>query len=320
MDEFKIIKNYFRKLTINNPSALKLNDDVFFDKKNQLVVSIDTYNEGIHYINFKNPQFVIKKIIRSSISDLFCKGVKPKYIFLSGSGNKNHFNKKNMKLISKSISEEQKKFNIKLSGGDTVTSKKSSFSITTLGFSKKIIKRNNAKIGDDIYVTGNLGDSYVGLNILKNKNILSKKKLNNYFIKKYYLPDLPTKIYKYLFKFVNSSIDISDGLFSDLKKLVNKQKCGFDVFINNIPISKNLKYYLKKGNKNMVNYISRGDDYQIIFTCSKRNRSYVKTLSKRINQKISLIGTITNQTYQYRIISNRKQLKSLNYEGYLHKF
>ena len=124
MNEFVLINKYLKKLAKNNRGALKLNDDVFFDKKRQIILSIDTYNEGIHYIDFKKPAMVIKKIIRSSISDLYCKGVKPKYIFLSGSGNKKSFNKKNLKLISKSISQEQKKFNIKLSGGDTVNSKK----------------------------------------------------------------------------------------------------------------------------------------------------------------------------------------------------
>ena len=94
MNEFELVKYYFKNLTNKNPSALKLNDDVFFDKRKKLVISIDTYNEGIHYINFKKPKLVIKKIIRSSISDLYCKGVKPKYIFISGSGNKKHFNKK----------------------------------------------------------------------------------------------------------------------------------------------------------------------------------------------------------------------------------
>ena len=319
MDEFEIIKNYFQKLTKDNPSALKLNDDVFFDKKKQIVVSMDTYNEDIHYVNFKNPDLIIKKIIRSSISDLFCKGVTPRYIFLSGSGSDKHFNKKNLKLISKSISQEQKKFNIKLSGGDTVYSNKSSFSVVSLGFSRNIIKRNNTKIGDDIYVTGNLGNSYLGLNILKNK-IRINNKVNKYFIKNYYLPDLPIKIHKYLFKFANSSIDISDGLFSDLKKLINKQKFGYDLFINQIPISKNLKFYIKKNNKNIANYVSKGDDYQIIFTSSKKNRSLIKNLSKRINQKISIIGTITNQSYQYRIINYRKRLKSMNYQGYFHNF
>ena len=59
MDEFELIKNYFQKISNNNPSAKKLNDDVFFDKKNNLVVSVDTYNEGIHFPNFKYPNLVI---------------------------------------------------------------------------------------------------------------------------------------------------------------------------------------------------------------------------------------------------------------------
>ena len=87
-----------------------------------------------------------------------------------------------------------------------------------------------------------------------------------------------------------------------------------------MPISKNLKSYLTKNNKKVINYVSKGDDYQIIFSSSKKNRSYIKNLSKRINQKITLIGTITNQSHVYRIINNEKLLKSLNYEGYLHKF
>ena len=319
MDEFELIKNYFQKLTKKNPSALKLNDDVFFDKDNKIVLSIDTYNEGIHYINFTNPNLIIKKIIRSSISDLISKSVKPKYFFLSASGNKKHFNKNNLKLISKSLAEEQKKFNIKLSGGDTVVSNKSSFTVVSLGFSKKIVKRNNVKKDDDIYVTGNLGDSYIGLKILK-KKININNKFNNYFINKYYLPKLPIELHKYLSKFANSSMDISDGLLSDLSKLINNQNFGYIIDVNKIPISRNLSFYLKKNKKKSFNFISRGDDYQILFTSSKKYRSYIKRLSKRINQKITLIGEITNQYKKYLIIENGKLIKPLNYEGYFHNF
>ena len=88
MHEFNIINKYFSKLSSKNKSSLNLNDDVFFDKSKGLVISIDTYVQGIHFIDFKYPQFVIKKILRSSISDLICKGVKPTYYFISGSGNK----------------------------------------------------------------------------------------------------------------------------------------------------------------------------------------------------------------------------------------
>ena len=181
MHEFDLIKNYFQKLSKKKSSSLNLNDDVFFDKKNNLVVSVDTYIEGSHFINFKKPDMVIKKIIRSSISDLICKGVKPRYYFISGSGNKKTFSKSNLSKITKSLNQEQNKYKIFLSGGDTVFSNKLSFTITSIGFAKEIVYRNKAKINDDIYVSGNLGDSYLGLLVLKNRFKLNHK-LKKYFI------------------------------------------------------------------------------------------------------------------------------------------
>ena len=174
MNEITIIKDYLAKLAKNNPYALRLNDDVFFDKKKKNVISVDTYVEKIHFPNFKKPNLLIKKIIRSSISDLVCKGVTPKYYFISGSGNKESFSSKNLKKIINSLKSEQKKFSIKLSGGDTVFSKVNSFTVVALGFSDKIIKRNNAKIKDDIYITGDLGDSYLGLKYLQKKKFKKK--------------------------------------------------------------------------------------------------------------------------------------------------
>ena len=178
MQEFDLIKKYFSKLSNNNKSSLNLNDDVFFDKSKELVISVDTYIEGIHFVNFKYPNLVIKKIIRSSISDLICKGVNPKYYFISGSGNQKSFSKRNLELISKSLKEEQKKYSISLCGGDTVFSTKLSFTVISLGFSNKIIFRNKAKLGDDIYVTGNLGDSFIGLKVFQKKINLNKKLTN----------------------------------------------------------------------------------------------------------------------------------------------
>jgi len=240
MDEFELIKNYFKKISNNNLGAKNLNDDVFFEKKNNLVVSVDTYNEGIHFPNFKYPNLVIKKILRSSISDLIAKGVKPEYYFISGSANKNQFTKKNLKVISKSLNQEQKKYKLKLSGGDTTNSNKISFSITTIGFSKNIIERNKAIVNDDIYVTGNIGDSFLGLKIIKN-NIKIDSKLKKYFINQFYCPDLPFKIYKKIHKFANTSIDISDGLIADMGKLINNQKLSYEIDVNKIPVSKYLK-------------------------------------------------------------------------------
>ena len=319
MNEFALIQKYFRKLTHNNPSALNLNDDVFFDKKRNVVVSTDTYVEGVHFLNFRNPDLVIKKIVRSSISDLYCKGVKPKFIFIGASGNNNSFSKKNLNLISKSLKEEQNKYGIKLSGGDTTKSKKLTFSITTLGYSNRIVKRNKCKNGDDIYVTGNIGDSYLGLRILKKKIFLNSK-TNNYFIKKYFLPELPIQISSKLINIAHSSIDISDGLFGDLNKLINKSNLFYKIDLNKIPISLNLKKYLNKSKKKKINFVSKGDDYQIIFTSPKSKRNYIKKIFRKMNQKVTLIGNLTKVAKTNEIINGEKRIKHTNYEGYSHNF
>ena len=319
MDEFELIKNYFQKISSNNPYAKKLNDDVFFDKKRKLVISVDTYNEGIHFPNFKYPDLLIKKIIRSSISDLIAKGVKPEYYFISGSGNKNKFTKRNLKMISDSLKQEQKKYGLKLSGGDTTNSNKISFSITSIGFSKKIVERNNAKINDDIYVTGNIGDASIGLKVIKN-NIKINSKLKKYFVKQFYCPNLPYKIYKEIDKFANTSMDISDGLIIDMKKLINKQKLSFDININKIPISKNFVFYLKKYKKLRIQYLFNGDDYQILFTAPERKRLLIKSIGKKMNQKFTIIGKINNGNKKNLIKLDNKPLNLTKFKGYSHKF
>ena len=319
MDEFHLIKKYFQKLSSNNVSAKKLNDDVFFDKKRKLVVSLDTYNESVHFPHFKNPNLVIKKILRSSISDLLSKGVVPKYYFISGSGSKKNFNKKNLNLISKPLIREQKKYNIKLSGGDTTNSNKISFSITVIGFSKKIIERNNAKINDDIYVTGNIGDSFLGLKIIK-KKIKLNTRLKNYFTDQFYSPNLPFKFSKNMHLFANTSMDISDGLLSDMLKLINNQNLSFEIDVNKIPISKYLDIYLKKYNKKKIKYLFNGDDYQILFTASKKYRILIKSIAKKMNQKITIIGKINNSYKKNLLMLGNNSLKLSKFRGYSHKF
>ena len=319
MQEFELIKGYFSKLAINNKGSLNLNDDVFFDKSKKLVISIDTYVDGIHFINFKKPDLVIKKIIRSSISDLICKGVIPKYYFMSGSGNKNSFSKQNLKLISRSLNKEQKKYKIFLCGGDTTLSRKLSFTITSVGFSNRIVFRNKAKLNDDIYVCGNLGDSFAGLYIQK-KNIKINKNLKKYFINKYYSPNLNFDITDKLLDFANTSIDISDGLIADLEKLINNQSLSYKIFLNDVPISSNLSKFIKLKRLNKKFFISKGDDYQILFTASPSKNRIINNISKSLGIKISKIGKICSISQKSHIIDEKGNKIDLKDKGYYHQF
>ena len=211
------------------------------------------------------------------------------------------------------------KFGINLSGGDTVFSKKLSFTVISLGFSKKIIYRNKAKINDDIYVTGNLGDSYIGLQILKKKLYMDKKH-SEFFISKYYQPELQIKLCDNLIRFANSSIDISDGLIDDLKKLINRQNLSFKLYEKKLPVSSNLKKLINNKNLNKLNVVSNGDDYQILFTANVNKERIIKNISKNIGVKITKIGKIISGKNRSVIIDTKdKQIKAEK-KGYIHQF
>ena len=319
MHEFELIKNYFQKLSKKSPSALNLNDDIFFDKKNKLAISVDTYTEGNHFIDFKKPDLVIKKIIRSSISDLICKGVQPKYYFISASGNKKSFSKLNLLKITKSLNQEQKKYKIFLSGGDTVFSNKLSFTITSIGYAKDIVFRNKSAIDDDIYVSGNLGDSYLGLLVLK-KKIKLKSSLNKYFINHYYMPNIQLKLVSHIKKFANTAIDISDGLLADLSKMINNQKLSYKIYLKDIPISNNLKKILNMKKLPKVKYISNGDDYQVLFTATKGKRGIIKKISRDYRIKLTKIGSIQTAKKKSSIVDDKNHEISLKNKGYFHRF
>ena len=319
MQEFELINNYFLKLTKKNKSALNLNDDVFFDKKKGIVISVDTYNVGTHFVDFKLPDLVIKKVLRSSISDLICKGVYPKFYFISGSGDKKTFTKKNLSKIFKSLKEEQVKYNVNLCGGDTTYSNKLSFTITSLGYSEKIIYRNKAKLNDDIYVTGNLGDSFLGLQILK-KRIKVNKKIASFFLKKYYQPDIQLKLTKHLLKIANTSIDLSDGLVEDLTKMLNKQNLSFQLSEKKIPTSKHFNNLISNKKLKKINLISNGDDYQILFTAIPKKARIIKNISYMTGIKISKIGKIVSGKNISSIIDEKGSQILCKNKGFIHQF
>ena len=222
-------------------------------------------------------------------------------------------------MISKSLHEEQKKFSISLCGGDTTFSKKLSFSITSIGFSDNIVFRNKAKFNDDIYVTGTLGDSLIGLKVLQKKIHLNQN-LSRYFINKYFHPNLQINISKKLLSIANTSIDISDGLVADLEKLINNQKLSYELYLNDIPISKNLNRLINLKIIKKIESVSSGDDYQILFTASPSKSRIISKISKSLGVKISKIGKICTHNRRSQIINKKNKKIGLKNKGYLHRF
>ena len=207
-----------------------------------------------------------------------------------------------------------------MSGGDTVRSKVTSFTCCVVGFSDKIVKRHHSKVGDDIYITGYPGDSFLGLQVLKKKVSISNS-LKKYFVSRFYNPSINLKMIDLLQKFANTSIDISDGLLLDLKKMIRQQNCGFSINIDKIRLSPPLKKVINRNKRLKIeNVIFNGDDYEIIFTSHKKNRSLINRYSKSKNLKVQRIGEILKKPQDSCILKGFMKFKINKNLGYTHQF
>ena len=312
-----IIDSYLSSLTFKNKNSLDLKDDVYYDRKRKFIFSTDTFEEGVHFLNSSDPKKFVKKLFRSSISDILCKGGYPEVYFLSLSLKKT--SKKWLNSFREELKKESNKFGLYLGGGDTIKAKKITITISVLGSIKqRPVFRNSAKINDDIYVTGNLGDSYLGLLILKKK--LNLGKLNSYFINSYQEPKLPFKFSSFLYKFASSSMDISDGLIKDLENICILSKCSAQINFLNLPFSNLAKKASKLNKIKSLDIFSRGDDYQILFTAKRKYRKLIDLTSKKTSTKTTRIGSILRG----KSVTILKEGKILDFSelktGYIHSF
>ena len=144
--------------------------------------------------------------------------------------------------------------------------------------------------------------------------------MSKFFIKKYYEPDLQLKFINNLFKIANTSIDISDGLIDDLKKMINRQNFSFHIFEEKIPLSDNLSQLIKIKNFKKINVTTKGDDYQILFTASPIKSRIIKKISKNTGIKITKIGKIISGKNRSKIINSKNMQIVAKNKGYIHKF
>ena len=319
LDEDEIINNFLQKLNLNKSNVFNfLNDGAIIHNKTdkEIVVSQDTLIEKIHFFSNDTAKSIASKSLRVNLSDLASMGAKP-YAYTMSLSLKKSTSSNWLKEFSNCLFNEQKKYGLYLLGGDIVRSKYLSISITIFGLTNKnvYVTRNGAKINDDLWVTGNIGDAYIGYKILNKQLNIKDKGTKNYFLKKYHFPNPPIKISYKLNKIMTSAIDISDGFYGDLEKITTKFMKGAKIDINKIPFSNKSKTLLRKKIISISNLLAGGDDYQLIFTSNPSNRYKIYRIFKINGLKITRIGSINKSKKLNFVGNNLKILK----KSYIHK-
>ncbi|MDC3023782.1 thiamine-phosphate kinase, partial [Pelagibacteraceae bacterium] len=234
---------------------------------------------------------IAQKITTVNLSDIFAMGALP-HSYLLNLYLPNHINENWLKSFSQQLKKIQNKYGFYLLGGDLSKSNKLIVSSTFFGTIKKKLEiyQNKFNLDDDILITGNIGESKIGLEIL-NKNISANLNLNQYFINKYLYP-IPCKLGPLITSYINSMKDISDGLIGDLTDMLN-DKYGALINVNRIPLSVKTKKILNfKNNFGIENLLNAGDDYGLIIISSQKNRNKILSIANKNRIKISCIGKI----------------------------
>lgn len=278
--EFGIIKRLRTRHAGKSPEILKgIGDDAAALKiKSQItLITTDMLLEEIHFdLSFTTFYQLGYKILAVSISDILAMGGKPRY-FLLGMGLPATCLASDIDELYSGIMNLAKKFKVSVIGGDTCASGKGLvLSGTLLGEAKGIITRSGARPGDAIFVTDSLGDSAMGLELLKKLKI--KKPGPRLFGTnlKALSPDIRTLIKKHLMpepkalektSGITSMIDVSDGLLMDLSHICDESNAGALIYIDKIPISKELALAAKKMGADPLKFaLKGGEDYILLFT------------------------------------------------------
>lgn len=300
MKETNFIKKYLLPLSKNFRDSLNLEDDAailnHFKNENYLI-SVDNFIQGIHCPKFLNPKLMATRAILCATSDLAAMGVSPYCIFLSLSIPKFNSNII-LRNIVKGIKQAIDMVEIKIAGGDLVSyDGPIAISVTAIGRKKplqKILYRKGGKEGDCIGVTGYIGDSYIGLNLLQNKIKISNGKQKKIAIHSFLYPPQLHEFAKSLSYYASCCIDISDSLIDDLGKLGELADCRVRLSSKDIPLSDNAKLLIKEKIFFLKDFLTAGDDYQLAFTFNKKKLQQIKKLQDIFKLNISVIGQLTN--------------------------
>ncbi|VAW50924.1 Thiamine-monophosphate kinase [hydrothermal vent metagenome] len=294
--EFDIIKKYFTFNNVRDDVNLAGGDDcsvVSVPEGKQLLITTDTLIEGVHFPIKTSAEDIAYKAIMVNLSDLAAMGATP--VWLSMAITLPDINELWLQNFSRQIKAVLSEFNICLIGGDTT---KGSLSITiqAMGLSdaNTIMRRDGAEVGDRIFVTGELGDAAIGLEVVLNN--LNNENLQS-CIKKLNRPRARVKFAEELSLFSKCATDISDGLASDLGHIVKASHCGADVNLADIPISSSAMYYFEHYNENKIDWpkvLTHGDDYELCFVANKKYQKEIEALAKKHQLRVSCIGDITD--------------------------
>ncbi|APH06558.1 thiamine-phosphate kinase [Bacillus weihaiensis] len=325
MDEFDFISKVKPNKTFQHNIVTGIGDDAAIYKATKnynQVVCVDTMVEGIHFLKeLSSPTDIGYKALAVNVSDIAAMGAIPRY-YLVSIAIPPYWKEEDLLSIYNGMEELAKKYEMDLIGGDTVSiADKLVITVTVIGEVEEHVQalRSCAKPGDIVFVTGPLGDSAAGLDILLGKcDVICDPLHKEYLISRHKRPTPRVEVGRFISLLDRVALnDISDGLASELNELAESSHVGIVIQERLLPVSPALKSV--EGQYDLSKWILfGGEDFELVGATSEEEWEKVKKLCHESDLFIEQIGTVTDEFQEVRLKRTTNEILKLKKSGFNH--
>jgi thiamine-monophosphate kinase len=295
LGEFGRIRRFFAPLA--GPGGLDLKDDAaLFDcaPGHRLVVTVDAIVAGVHYLPDDPPDLVARKLLRVNLSDLAAMGARPRHYLLT-TALPAALDDAWVARFAEGLAEDQRHYGIDLIGGDSVaTPGPAVLSLTAIGevAAGKEIRRSAARPGDHVWVSGTIGDAFLGLAALRGGYPELAGEERAVLISRFQLPEPRVELGPRLASIVHAMLDVSDGLVADLGHICDASGVGARVALAELPLSPAAKQIATATPGVPLRLATAGDDYELLFTAPPEATETILRLAAELRLPLTAIGEI----------------------------
>jgi thiamine-monophosphate kinase len=295
LGEFERIRRYFAPLA--GPGGLGLLDDAALVECRagyRLVMTADAIVAGVHFLQDDPPDLVGKKLLRVNLSDLAAMGARPLYYLLT-TALPTSLGTDWLAAFVRGLGEDQRLYGVELLGGDSVsTTGPVALSLTAIGevAAGAEIRRGGARAGDDIWVSGTIGDAFLGLGVLHGEYAGLADSHRTALMRRFQVPEPRVTLGPALSGLAHAMIDVSDGLLADLGHICETSEVAAVVELAAMPLSEMARAATALEPAVIPLLASGGDDYELLFTAPATAASAVRALGAAPAVAVTRIGWV----------------------------
>ena len=300
LDEFGLIAELFAPLSAGCPGAFGLKDDaavVSSPAGMAAVLTMDAVVAGVHFLPDDPPDLVARKLVRVNLSDLAAMGAQP-YGLLLAAAFPRGADEGWLRAFGRGLAEDVAGFGLCLLGGDTVaTPGPATFSLTAMGWCVpgRELRRNGARAGDLLAVSGTIGDSALGLKVLRGGLSLPSEH-SAFLVDRYRLPQPRVALGPALVGIAGAAMDVSDGLCADLGHICRASGVGAVVEAAKVPLSEAARAAVGAEPALIASILGGGDDYELLFTVPPGRWPEAEAAARAAGVPVTAIGRIVEGT------------------------